>query len=154
MSFSYRDSKAGRPRLARVGLSLVVACVVGTSLSPMESAAQYGGSSGGGGGVSVSGGGKDPLFDKGKAVYRGRAESAKGTKFCVVDKGGEGEAPEAKKLSRSNLKPFKGGSKRVLMLQLVDCEDATKPARTVLSAEDLRALVHYLDGRFKLKLGG
>ena len=155
--------KTALPSFGRfVGFAVLSAMTCLWATAPLAS----GGYSGGGGG-SFSGSvsrpaENDPTYDLGKAVYSGRSRSARGLRVCLLERSDEGntearieldvDKPETTRLSRRSLKPYKKGSVAELVGQLVDCQDGNSLAAERLDSTETRALVYYLNKRFRLGL--
>ena len=91
----------------------------------------------------------DPLYEQGKAVFSGKTRSrSEKVDYCVVAPGGT----EAEKLKRKTVKPFKRASARQFALSLHDCDMPETKIAEILSQEDFRAVVYYLNKRYKLRL--
>ena len=111
---------------------------------------------GGGGGFSGSGGSfgnrapaprvVDEAYEYGKAVYLGRSPGAQKIDYCVVVDG------EAKKVKRTNLKPYKGVTRQELANALYNCDNSEQLALRSVSQEEVPFVLYYLDKRFRLNL--
>ena len=91
----------------------------------------------------------DALYEQGKAVFRGRAKSAKGLEVCVL---GSDDPADVRAARRQSLLRFRGGSPDALAAALVTCGDESRRIAPRLPRKDLQALVHYLDKRHRLRL--
>ena len=108
----------------------------------------------GGGGFSGSGAPQTPVrkrevdepYEYGKAVFFGRLPGAQRTKYCVLVEG------KPKKLKRSTLKPFKGGSRLELANAMYDCDNPDRLALGLVEKKQIPYVLYYLNKRFKLEL--
>ncbi len=103
----------------------------------------------GGRGDGLSRSRTDRLYEQGKALFRGQARQARGLEVCVLDaKRGRGVP-----VKRASLAPFRKRSANDLAVALVSCGSEPVQLHRTLDRRDLRALVHYLDKRHRLRLG-
>ena len=116
--------------------------------------------SGGGGGGGYGGGGfstgtvapqrqTDPVYEHGKAIYKGRVSSYKDISVCILS-----ETDEAgfSKVKSKTIKHLKSTSYNEVAKNLVTCDDKDQLVFNLLSRNDTIALIYYLDKRYKLKL--
>ena len=106
-----------------------------------------GGFSGGGIGGSAPPRVVDETYERGKSIFKGRADGAEKIKYCVKADG------EVKKLKRSTVKPFKNASPQDFALALVDCQAPDRLAVTTMRDHQVQPMLYYLNKRFKLQLG-
>ena len=90
----------------------------------------------------------DRTYEAGKAIFNGKISRYRGVEFCIS----AAEVGAVRGVGRGTLKPFKRGPANALAAQLTDCADPARPAASFLEGADLRALVHYLDKRYALRL--
>ncbi|MEM1092636.1 MAG: hypothetical protein AAGI67_19770 [Pseudomonadota bacterium] len=90
----------------------------------------------------------DPLYDQGKAVFKGRVRDYGKLMFCVVDP----ESGELAKLKRKTVKPFRDADATNFAASLYNCEMPEQQIAGLLTRNDLVAVVYYLNKRFKLML--
>lgn len=90
----------------------------------------------------------DPLYDHGKAVYTGKVRKYGKLKYCVTEPGNE----KLGKLKRKTLKPYKNGDIRVFINNLYNCDQPDQLIATVLVRDDLIAVLHYINKRYRLRL--
>ncbi len=88
----------------------------------------------------------DELYEAGKQIYKGRTAGAEKIAYCVKVDG------ELKKLKRSTIKPFKGGSREDFALALFDCEQPDRLALTSMQRDQVPVVLYYLEKRFRLNL--
>ena len=111
----------------------------------------YGGNSGGGyrgGDVFSPGSRTDALYERGKALSRGRVRAHRGVELCIV----EAEGAEPREIGFRSLSSFRGGQRADLARHLVVCDAPEVSAREKLGESDEAALVHYLERRYRLRL--
>ena len=127
-------------------------CALIFSLVPVTGFAS-GTGSGGFGRTSGSGGTTerlvDPVYELGKSIFRGRNKTYGGTKFCLPS---EAEESGLIKIKRKTIKGYKEQSFQELAIDLRNCDDAEQNLLKTLAPEDFRALLHYLNQRYRLKL--
>lgn len=90
----------------------------------------------------------DPLYDQGKAVFKGRIRDYGKLKFCLVDP----ESGELAKLKGRTIKPFKEADINKFATSLYNCEMPEQQIAGLLTRDDLIAVVYYLNKRYKLNL--
>lgn len=90
----------------------------------------------------------DPLYDQGKAVFKGRVRDYGKLKFCVADP----QSGELAKLKGKTVKPFREGDVNDFAASLYNCEMPEQQIAGLLTRDDLVAVVYYLNKRYKLKL--
>ena len=88
----------------------------------------------------------DRNYTRGKSAYLARSEGGAKIKYCVMVDG------EAKKLSRSRLKSFDGGSVDSFMYGLVDCANPENLALAQVDRERIPYVVYYLSQRYQVGL--
>ncbi len=91
----------------------------------------------------------DPLYDEGKAIYKGKKRGIGKIKYCLS----EPETGELGKLRGKTVKPFRKGSVEAFAGSLVNCEMPDQQIATVMTRDDLIAVIYYLNKRYKLNLG-
>lgn len=91
----------------------------------------------------------DPIYEQGKAVYKGRIKEYGKVKYCLVP-----QEPEtaAVKIKRKSMKRYKKQSVTALVKDLRFCGQDSAKVTQVLSREHLSYLVYYLNKRYRLKL--
>lgn len=94
----------------------------------------------------------DKTFALGKAIYMGRGRKVRGLKICLSFNQKNEDGPRAVRLSRKVLKPFKGGSILALTSRLVDCRAPKSHVALILNRTEFRALVYFMNKRFRLGL--
>lgn len=107
--------------------------------------------SGGGGGGSYGSSSfnqpvVDPAYERGKALYTGRAKGVPKIKYCVAVDGA------FVKVKKSSMKQFKGASAQVVADQLVNCDATDKKLLNYVDAQQASLALYYLDKRYKLKM--
>ena len=110
-------------------------------------AAWASGSYRGGGGGAVTTTREDPLYERGKALFKGRVSEHREVRYCVM--GGDGAAVE---VDRGALKGFRGARYAEVARGLVVCGDPEVTIVERLGRDDALALVHYLGKRYRLRL--
>ncbi len=91
----------------------------------------------------------DPIYEQGKAVYKGRIKEYGKVKYCLVSAESE---TGAIKIKRKSMKRYKKQSVQALVNDLRFCEQESGKLTQVLSREHLSYLVYYLNKRYRLKL--
>lgn len=94
----------------------------------------------------------DKTFTLGKSIYMGRGRKVRGLRVCLSVKEVDGDGLTAIRLSRRVLKPFKGGSIIALTSRLVDCRAPKSQVALILGRTEFRALVYFMNKRFRLDL--
>lgn len=102
--------------------------------------------SGGGGYNSGSVKQVDRQYELGKSYYKSRLADGSKLKYCVKTDS------ELKKLSRRSVKQFKFGSASDFANALHNCENPQQRIADLVTNEQGRAILHYLNKRFKLQL--
>jgi hypothetical protein len=105
-----------------------------------------------GGGFNSSGLTLDEVYTIGKSIYSGRYKKHRGLGVCLNMSTGADEPAQAVRPSQKLLKQFVEVPILVLTTRLVDCEDPTSQLALILSPNDFRALVHFMNQRFRLRL--
>ena len=139
----------------RVSLSSLPGILAGALLGLLVASPPVlasGGYGGGGGSYRGSASRSDPTYDRGKALYQGRAREHRGLEVCLAQPVGETSQPIG--ISRRSLGDYKRSSARALAEDLVHCEAPHGAIASELEAGDLRALLHYLNKRYALRLTG
>ena len=90
----------------------------------------------------------DPLYEEGKAVFNGKTSRHGKIDYCVRVPG----SSEVEKLRRKTLKSFKRSKVREFAESLHDCNMPDRKIAEVLGQEDFRAIIYYLNKRYRLKL--
>ncbi|MDM3871305.1 hypothetical protein QSV34_08050 [Porticoccus sp. W117] len=90
----------------------------------------------------------DAAYERGKALFRGREKSYGDVRVCMSDS----ETGEAIKVKKKLLKPFKKGKALDFANTLHNCNVPEQKIVDVYARNDLAALVHYFNKRYKLKL--
>jgi hypothetical protein len=89
----------------------------------------------------------------GKSIYYGRGKGkVPGLRVCLSVYDEEADAPKAVPLSRKLLKPFRGQHITALTSRLVDCEAPTSQVALILDRVEFRALVYFMNKKFRLRL--
>lgn len=91
----------------------------------------------------------DPVYEKGKKLFKGRTKAYGKVKFCFLD---EEKAGAVKKIKRSTLKAYKGKKYNDLAKALYRCDDTSKAIYQVLNRDDLFIYLYFVNNRFKLHL--
>ena len=107
----------------------------------------------------------DPPFVLGREIYFGRGKTVRGLKICVLvendsdinninneEENDDKEAPNAVPVSRKLMRSFKGRRVTALTTRLVDCAEPEKHIALILDRNEFRALVYYINERFRLVL--
>ena len=96
----------------------------------------------------------DPDFALGQEIYLGRSKTFRGLKVCVAIKSADEDpdAPKAAPVSRKLMRSFKGQNVTALTTRLVDCSEPEKRLALLLDRREFRALVYYINKRFRLLL--
>ena len=131
--------------------SFLSVCVLASGLiaSPLISASGSGGYSGG---SSFPSGPSprpvDAVYEHGKSLVSGRNKTYGKMKICI----NHSESGESQKIKRKYLKPYKQGSALDFANSLHNCQSPEQKVTEVYARNDLAALVHYYNKRYKLKL--
>jgi hypothetical protein len=88
----------------------------------------------------------------GKSIYQGRGKKVPGLGICLSVYDEETDAAKAVRLSRKELRPFRGQHITALTSRLVDCEAPTSQVALILSRTEFRALVYFMNKKFRLRL--
>lgn len=91
----------------------------------------------------------DPLYEHGKAVFKGRTTNTKGVDFCLTSSQSE---EGFTKIKRKSIRPFKGTSYQLMAEGLVDCNKPESSLIQTLTRDEMLTLIYYLDKRYKLNL--
>ena len=102
--------------------------------------------SGGGGGYSTGGKQVDRQYELGKSYYKSRQADGSRLAYCVKTEN------DLKKLSRRSVKPFKFGSAAKFANSLHNCDNPEQKIADLVGNEQGRAILHYLNKRYKLQL--
>ena len=107
----------------------------------------YGGGYGGGNNFPVQQ--TDPVYEHGKAVFKGRISAYKDIDFCIITTNDElGFA----KIKRKTIKHLKKTSYQKVAENLVSCDSTKQLIYQLITREDMAAVIYYLNKRYKLKL--
>ena len=85
-------------------------------------------------------------YERGKSVYRGRAENVAKLKYCIVHKG------EKVKIKRSSMRSYVNGTYSGLSKQLYNCEKPDNKIINELPRKEFLEVLYYLDVEYKLSL--
>ena len=88
----------------------------------------------------------------GKSIYQGKGKNVPGLRICLSDYDDEEDAPKAVRLTRKALRPFRGRHITALTSRLVDCEAPTSQVALILNRVEFRALVYFMNKKFRLRL--
>jgi len=88
----------------------------------------------------------------GKSIYHGRGKRVPGLRICLSVYDEEADAAKAVRLSRKVLRPFRGQHITSLTLRLVGCEAPISQVALILSRTEFRALVYFMNKKFRLRL--
>lgn len=91
----------------------------------------------------------DPVYEQGKAIFKGRVKEYGKVKYCLASAEAE---TGAIKIKRKSMKRYKKQSVQALVNDLRFCEQESGKLIQVLSREHLSYLVYYLNKRYRLKL--
>jgi hypothetical protein len=108
----------------------------------------------------------DAPFVLGQEIYFGRGKTVRGLKVCVLvendnhndndtdteEEDADKETPRAVPVSRKLMRSFKGQPVTALTTRLVDCAEPEKHIALILDRNEFRALVYYINERFRLVL--
>jgi len=94
----------------------------------------------------------DDAYALGRSIYSGRYRKRRGVEVCLNMSRGSDEPPSAAEPSRDVLKLFVGVPILVLTTRLVDCNEPKSQLALVLSRNEFRALVYFMNKRFHLRL--
>lgn len=141
------------PRFARMPRTALF-CALATLLAaaPALASGGYGGGSRGGGYGGGYRSAADPIYDRGKALFNGRARAHRGLAVCVAEDTDDGASVEGVRASRSSLRDYRRGTVRALAERLVHCDAPTQLVGNQLDAEEFQALLYYMNKRYALKL--
>ena len=89
---------------------------------------------------------EDITYEHGKNLFKGRDRRYGKIKYCVAD------GTDRKKVKKRSLKPYAGGSSKVLAENLYNCDNPNQKIQSVMNTTDMTALVYYLNKRHKLAL--
>lgn len=93
--------------------------------------------------------GTDPVYEQGKAVFKGRIKEYGKVKYCLASDDSE---TGAVKIKRKSMKRYKEQRVQELLKDLRFCDEESGALLQVLSREHLQYLVYYLNKRYRLKL--
>ena len=89
----------------------------------------------------------------GKSIYYGRSKGKlPELKVCLSVYDEETDAPKAVSLSRKLLRPFRERHITSLTSRLVDCEAPTSQVALILDRTEFRALIYFMNKKFRLRL--
>jgi len=91
---------------------------------------------------------KDPSYERGKALLKGRIKNYRGVQVCLLDT----ETGKLHKPSKNKLQPYRKVKAVKLALQLFNCKQAETLIAKIYKGNDLAYLVYYLDRRYKLQM--
>jgi len=94
----------------------------------------------------------DSVYALGKSIYMGDGQRVRGLTVCLSVYEKDDDGPRAVRISRDVLKPFKGRPVIALATRLVDCEAPSSQVALLLDRVEFRALVYFLNKRFRLRL--
>lgn len=94
----------------------------------------------------------DRTYVLGKYIYMGKGKKVRGLKICLAVFDEEEDDPRAVRLSRKVLKPFKDRRIIDLTTKLIDCSAPKSQVALILDRTEFRALVHFMNKRFRLRL--
>lgn len=94
----------------------------------------------------------DRTYSLGKSIFMGRGRKIHGLRVCLSVRNGDHDDPTAVRLSRRVLKPFKDRPIIEFTTRLVDCENPQSQVALILDRIEFRALVHFMNKRFRLRL--
>lgn len=94
----------------------------------------------------------DGAYALGKSIYMGRGRKGHRLRVCLSVRNGVDEDPDVVRLSRRVLKPFKDRRVIELTTRLVDCENPESQVALIFDRTEFRALVHFMNKRFRLRL--
>lgn len=90
----------------------------------------------------------DAVYERGKALFKGRDKSYADVRVCINDS----NSGETVKVKKKLLKPFKKAKVTDFAASLHNCAMPEEKIADVYALNDLAALVHYFNKRYKLKL--
>lgn len=137
-----------------VAFAIVFSTVLTFASAAFASGGGGGGYGGGGGGFS-SGSAPAPrqvdqTYEIGKAIYRGRADSAPKLAYCVKST----ETEELLPVKGKNVKAFRRGTYNEFANSLYNCDSPDTRIASELEREDFLYVIYYLNKRHNLKLAG
>ena len=88
----------------------------------------------------------DVPYEKGKSIFRGRAEGAPKLDYCIVHEG------QKVKIKRSSMKSYKHSTYTHLSSQLYNCAKPENKIINELPRKDFLLVLLYLDVEYKLSL--
>lgn len=94
----------------------------------------------------------DPTYVLGKSIYMGKGNKVRGLRVCLSVYDEEDDSLKAVRLSRKVLKPFRGRPIIELTVRLIDCKAPKSQVALILDRTEFRALVHFMNKRFRLRL--
>ncbi len=130
-----------------VGVTLLISC-----LSVSASGGYGGGGSYSSAPVRVQ---TDPVYELGKSVALGKTKQYGKNKVCIHPTPllqDQNPIPLAIKLSKKHFREYKNGSVGILAANLYSCNEPQTNILKTVSQTDARALLYYLNSRYKLKL--
>ncbi|UTW46515.1 hypothetical protein KFE80_06485 [bacterium SCSIO 12696] len=90
----------------------------------------------------------DPAYERGKALVAGREKSYGSLRVCID----HAKTGEPSKVKSKHVKPYKKGAALSFANQLYNCESPDQKIIDVYARNDLAALIHYFNKRYKMKL--
>lgn len=88
----------------------------------------------------------DPAYADGQAIFKGRKGGTKALAYCVDVNG------DKRKIKARTIQQYKGQTSSALVAGLYDCNQPDTLISQQITQNDLNAVVHYLDRRYKLAL--
>lgn len=108
----------------------------------------YGGGGGGGGFNAPPQRQVDPVYEQGKAIFRGRKSGEPSINYCVVKDG------EKVPVKRASIKAYKKTSYEELARNLYNCDNPESLVAQELTRDSLLYVLYYLNKRHRLNLKG
>ncbi len=90
----------------------------------------------------------DPVYEQGKAIYRGRKSGEPSLNYCVVSEG------EKVPVKRSSIRSYKKTSYQELAQNLYNCDNPESLVADELTRDSLLYVLYYLNKRHRLNLRG
>ncbi|MCV6604034.1 MAG: hypothetical protein OIF34_01925 [Porticoccaceae bacterium] len=132
--------------------SLLSVCVLALGLLPSQFVSASGSGGYSGGSAFPSGSQRqrpvDAVYEHGKSLVSGRNKTYGKMKICINNS----ESGESQKIKRKYLKPYKQGKALDFANNLHNCKLPEQKVVDIYARNDLAALIHYYNKRYKLKL--
>lgn len=130
----------------------IINCAIALCVAITGQAFASGSYGGGGGGGSTFNAPQqrqiDPVYEQGKAIFRGRSDGEPSLSYCVASEG------EIVPVKRKSIKAFKKTSYEELAQNLYNCDAPDTLVANELTRDSLLYVLYYLNKRHRLGLKG